>query len=281
MDENFEKKGYSVSFIVSMIILLLGAAVLAVGIILWKTNGIDQYIHLESFSVKDQPLDNIAKLDINVESGTLKIIRGGEKLDLNAENVPEGIYDYGTRDGKFVLKCKSRFSFLNYSVLQLFTDKNIKPKFELTLPDKVFDEVTLKVGAGEIELDGLTADEIEIDVGAGSLSGSGVKALNELNCDIGAGEFVLTDCETSKLELDCGAGSATYKGTVTGGADIDCGVGELNITVYGSADMYNIKAEKGIGDLNIDRGGAPAEKGSIPFKVDGGIGEINIKFVNQ
>ena len=64
--------------------------------------------------------------------------------------------------------------------------------------------------------------------------------------------------------------------------DINGGIGEININFSDSKDNYKISAKKGIGDLRLD-GSSINESESIGnggtfVKVNGGIGEINIKF---
>ena len=49
-----------------------------------------------------------------------------------------------------------------------------------------------------------------------------------------------------------GVGEANLQSRLTGDCDIDYGVGELNLTLIGTADDYRISLDKGAGKATLD-----------------------------
>ena len=71
---------------------------------------------------------------------------------------------------------------------------------------------------------------------------------------------------------------------IIGDSEIDAGVGELNLNLIGSLNDYKIKLDKGIGSASINSEKMRSETyygtGSNLIDIDGGVGSINIDFVN-
>lgn len=273
------KKNYA-RLIIGLIILLLGIAVLVAGIIMWRVGGVDKYIKVESFSIKNQPMEGINDLEIKIGSADVVITKGGDKLQVEAVNVPEDYYDYGIRDGKFVLKTKKKFQFINTWMINWFADNKYEPKINITLPDKEYNDVDLSIGTGSAKVEGITARNVDIDVGTGEFISKDFKVTGKLDIDHGTGEAVFENFDTNKVEIDSGVGEVSFSGSVSGGLEADCGIGQVNITIFGSSSDYDIDAEAGIGGVNIDKNGGSGH-GNIPIDISGGIGEVNLKFKDR
>ncbi len=270
------------SYIVPLVFLICGAVILAAGIIVWKVGGIDKYIELESFSVTDQPLEDVKKLDIQIQSADVEIRTGGEKLQLSAENVPAKLYDHGIRDNTFVLKSSRTINVFGLpDLLNWFGGNDKKAKITITIPEKDFDKIDLDIGAGNGTIEGLSAEEISFDFGAVDIKARNITASKKFDVDSGTGSVLFEDCKTGKVDIDGGIGELTFEGTVADGLKADCGIGQVNITIFGSYNDYDVDAETGIGSINIEKNSSSSSHGNIPVKVNGGIGEVNLKFVNK
>lgn len=275
------------TLIAGLIILIVGLAVFIAGIVVWKANGVDQYIKTTSFSITDQPVDKISKLDISVGSVEIDIKRGGDKLNVYGENLPEDI-EKGIQNDTFVIKTKSKgFGFimingtsLNNNILNWMSDQDISPKLTIEVPDKVFDQINIDLGTGAAKIDGLSAKRFELDLGTGSLTASGLNVEGTLEIDQGTGHTTITNCDVGRLDFDGGVGHFEYEGTIKDGLDADCGVGAVDITIKGSYNDYDIDADTGIGGVDIDKGDTSGSgRGNIPVKIDGGVGSVHLKFV--
>ena len=267
--------------LISLIVIVAGMLVFAAGIIWWRVGGIDKYIKTVNFSVTDQPVDKINRIEIDVSSVKLEVRRGGDKLSVVGENMPEETV-YGTEGDTFRVKDKTKMIvFLNSNILRWFSDVE-EAKLTITVPDKMFDKVEFDLGVGEANVSGINAKEMEIDSGTGSFTGKDLNISGTLDIDSGTGEVKLENCNVGKLDIDSGVGALSFSGKVTDGLDADCGVGETDITIYGNYNDYDVDADAGIGKVNIEKGDTShSGSGKIPVKVDGGIGEVNIRFVSE
>lgn len=265
--------------IIGLVILLVGIIVFIVGVVMWKVGGVDQYLKTESFSIKDQPMDGIDNLEISIGAAELVIKKGGEKLDVIGENLPENEYDYGTQDGKFYIKKKNFINFVFPSIVGLLTDKNTDPRVTITIPDKVYDKVKIDIGAGNATIDGFTAKDVDFSLGAGELNSKDIKVTGKLDIDVGTGKSTFENFDCNKVDIDSGVGEMNFSGKVYGGLDADGGIGNVNITIFGLSSDYDIDAESGIGRINVNRNSSG--RGDIPVDIDGGIGEINLTFTEK
>lgn len=274
MVETVKKR--SVLPIVGLVILLVGVAAFIVGVIMWKVGGVDQYLKTESFSIKNQPMDGINNLEISIGAAELIVNKGGEKLEVIGENLPENEYAYGTQEGKFYIKRKNFVNFIFPSIVGLLTDKNTDPKVTITVPDKLYNKVNIDIGAGKATVEGLTASDVDFNIGAGELNAKDMKVIEKLDIDVGTGKSSFENFDCNKVKIDSGVGKLDFSGSVYGGLEADCGIGQVDITLFGLSSDYDIDAESGIGNVNINRNSSG--RGSIPVDIEGGIGEVNLTF---
>lgn len=155
-------------------------------------------------------------------------------------------------------------------------------KLILSIPaDKVFEGVYIETGAGKLDIDTLLTDTLELNLGAGSVHINKMVVTQKTILDGGAGEIVVADGTLHNLDLDMGVGSVTLTSKITGNSEIDAGVGEINLNLLGSLGDYQIKVDKGIGDIKMNgqkiEDHSTTGSGSNRIEIDGGIGSIHIK----
>ena len=100
----------------------------------------------------------------------------------------------------------------------------------------------------------------------------------------GAGALSFEDCALNDIDLDMGVGELSFKGSLGGKCDISLGVGKADFELIGTLDDYEIRVDKGIGAIYIDgesRGNGEYGDGDNTLDIDGGIGEINIRFASE
>ena len=110
---------------------------------------------------------------------------------------------------------------------------------------------------------GYKFENVKIDAGAGKIAIEQILATNELKMDLGAGEVSIREADAAKI-------------------DIDCGVGKVGIGLAEERGAYAFELKKGVGTIWLD--GAKVmeddmkmEWGEKKVKIDGGVGEIEIK----
>ena len=151
--------------------------------------------------------------------------------------------------------------------------------------DFVFDEATVETGAGRVEIDALSADVLKLSLGAGEAEIRNLTASSRADIDGGAGELKIDGGRLCNLELDMGVGQLTVKSRMEGQSSIDCGVGEIKLTLLGSREDYQIEIDKGIGEATLAGEGMRDDSvygaGKNRIEIDGGIGEIDIDFAED
>ena len=196
---------------------------------------------------------NIERIDIDLSAASLKIVLG-DKFALSTNIGKLNV----TSDSTLKIKQKQHQVFsINYGK---------SGEIILTIPaDAMLQSFELDAGAGSIEIERLNSQSVEIDAGAGSIN-------------IKGGEI-------ERLDLDLCVGKANITSAIKGKSNIDCGVGETNINLIGKMDDYTLDIDTGIGSITLNgsdiKGNTKIGNGQYKLEIDGGVGVVNINFVNE
>ena len=76
--------------------------------------------------------------------------------------------------------------------------------------------------------------------------------ITQMNLSLGA-----ADCEMEQMNLDdfhaeVGAGNLEYSGTISGNAEIECGVGEVDLNLNGAEQEFNYELSVAMGEIEIE-----------------------------
>lgn len=156
-------------------------------------------------------------------------------------------------------------------------------KVILTIPEnQVFETAIINTGAGTVKIDAVTANKLTLDLGAGKADIGELSATVSSRISGGAGELNIRGGELACLDFDMGVGKAVIRSRLSGNSDVDCGVGDLSLTLIGNESDYRIMLDKGLGEAVI--GGERAADGAVygsgetAVDVDGGVGRVEIGF---
>ena len=132
--------------------------------------------------------------------------------------------------------------------------------------DKDLSTVNLEFGACELKMSGLSIDHMNLSLGA-------------------------ADCEMEQMNLnflhaEVGAGNLNYSGTIAENAEIECGVGEVDLNLYGTEQEFNYELSVAMGEIEIeDReyGGLGVGKtinnhAKKDMTIDCGAGSVSVDF---
>lgn len=149
----------------------------------------------------------------------------------------------------------------------------------------VFDDVQIETGAGEVKVDMLSADVLSLSLGAGEAEIKNLTANSRADIDGGAGELTINGGLLRNLELDMGVGELSLKSRIEGKSSLNYGIGEAKLTLLGSREDYQIALDKGIGEATLEgdsmRDDSVYGAGINKIEIDGGIGEIKIRFIEN
>lgn len=216
-------------------------------------------------------IEKITELSIDVSAADFAI-KTDDELRIESNNK---YLTVNAKDGKLIIsEEKKTFASLGGNV-----------KIDVYIPDDlVFDRAKISTGAGRVKIETLSADIIDLDFGAGEVEIGSLTANSRADIDGGAGKITINGGLLHNLELDIDVGELNLTSCIEGKSSVDCGIGETNLCILGSADDYEISLDKGLGEARLDgekmSGDSVYGNGKNRLEISGGIGEINISFKN-
>lgn len=148
-------------------------------------------------------------------------------------------------------------------------------------------DVNIEVGAGEMNIDSLTADNGAIlSVGAGKIR---IKNLvcRATDLDIGAGEMDIDNAEvTGDANINLGMGNVNIGGVIAGDLDVDCSMGTVMLDLDDAEQNHNFDVECSMGEVKVGSrsysslsSGVTTNNGSNSnFVIDCSMGTVTVKF---
>ncbi len=250
-----------------IIINVIGAILFALGIVANITG--DSNKSRKNFTRSYQ---NIRKLEIDVESANI-VIKEGTTWKVEAEKVNQSFTSVKD-DETLKIKEKNKWLFR----------KNQLGDIIIYVPKGILEKLELDGGVGKIEIEDIATKVAEIKQGVGYLK---IDRSTFYNTDIetGMGETEITSSSLSNLKMKGGVGSINIEANINGISKIECGVGEIKVSLLGKKEDYTIKAEKGIGSINVDHQEQKNEMiygtGNHKIELVGGVGSIDLEFASS
>ncbi|MGN0452178.1 MAG: DUF4097 family beta strand repeat-containing protein [Ruminococcus sp.] len=218
----------------------------------------------------------VYRIDDEISSLSLELSAAKLKISTADEFSVESNHNYisvNTENGKLCIN----------ETKKLFSEYPKGITVNIYVPDGLtFDDAKIETGAGAVRIDALSSDVLDISLGAGETKIKNLTANSRADIDGGAGALTIDGGLLRNLDLDMGVGKLTLKSRVEGESSIDCGVGEIELTLLGSREDYQIELDKGIGEAKLDKETMRDDSvygfGRNRIDIDGGIGAINIEF---
>lgn len=156
------------------------------------------------------------------------------------------------------------------------------------LPDQVYEEVILDMGAGEFRGELPECKKLEVRLGAGECIFDSVKA-EEMELEVGAGECKIGYLEAAELDADIAMGEFTAKALIGRDLDAKVGMGEIAMDIIGEETDFNYDVEVGAGEVQIGSrsysgvgsGGSKDDGLDRTIDVECGMGQATLKFVKE
>ena len=183
----------------------------------------------------------------------------------------------------------------------------VSDKVYLYLPKETsLDYADIELGAGSMESIGLTARDVNIEVGAGEMNidsltadngailsvGAGKIRIKNLVCrttdlDIGAGEMDIDNAEVAgDANIDLGMGNVNIGGVIAGDLDVDCSMGTVILDLDDAEQNHNFDVECSMGEVKVGShsysslsSGVTTNNGSdSDYNIDCSMGTVTVKF---
>ena len=214
--------------------------------------------------------NNTLLLDIDVSSSNI-IIKKGDTFKAETNN--KYINSKQDNNKLYITEKKHNLVYDNDNELIIY------------IPDDfIFDGVVIDAGAGKVNIEALSTKQLYLNLGAGKVDINNLNVLENAKIEGGAGDLSITATDIHNLDLNMGIGKLSLISKLTGNNEIDCGVGEMNLSLIGTLEDYQISLDKGVGNATIDGSNMKDNNtygtGINKIDIDGGIGSIDINFKN-
>ena len=124
-------------------------------------------------------------------------------------------------------------------------------KITLYIPEEaLLSVVELELGAGQVVIDDLNAAVVSLEVGAGQIQARNIQT-GKLEISVGAGQIELPGMKVDELKAEIGMGELVGSGSINKSADLECSMGNLELTVTGSQRDFNYWLEVAAGNLDL------------------------------
>ena len=227
----------------------------------------DNVIEENTSILWNQSTKNIKYLDIDVNSSNL-VIKPGNSFIIETNNKR---IKYKVDNNE--LKIKEDDYHL--------TNSKLKSELIITIPDTNLNEIDINTGAGNLNIDSINTEKLDIDLGTGTTLINNLYS-KRADIDTGAGTFTINNGSINDLDLDIGVGEVKITSNITGNSSISSGAGKLSLNLLNTFDNYRFEVNKGIGKVIINdtevEDNSTLGNGTNTIKLDGGIGEIVVKF---
>ena len=248
--------------IAAVVLLVIGAALIVVSLV---TGGsLESIRNNVAFTDYEQSFPDTAPhtLELYVSAGTLHILPG-EELRVEAKNVQQQNFVCALEQGLLTVREDWGASWSDNLARWLKLQQN-EPEIWVYLPEDYIPLlVNIRVDAGVLDIQGLTAEETVVELAAGSVTADGL--------------------DTRRLALELKAGEAGISGTVAERCAVSASAGSANLRLTGVPEDYTAHIRAGVG--RIEYGGAAYSmeeaavgQGAGTMELDCSVGRISVAF---
>ncbi len=135
-------------------------------------------------------------------------------------------------------------------------------------------DLTVGASDIDLEHGSVLCDTFMLDVGAGDCSGVGFEVSGKTKIKLGVGEISLEGGKYNELKMECGIGSIEFSGEVTGDVSAECGMGEIDMWLTASEEDYNYDVKCGMGSIEINGREYSNISGNKTIKHDGAVRKL-------
>lgn len=269
----------AIAFGMYLCVMIVGASIFAITAIFGITAGVEMFENNNNQAIVtkwEQEYSNITSLNINLAVCKLSIQKG-DTLKVDVSDVSEQFVCKVEKNELEVKDDKLNRNFLNMG--------NVTPQVTIYVPERMtFNKVDIKTGVNDTNIEFLNVDKLDLEMGVGKYKMEDVLA-KSAEIKAGAGEARIENSEIEELKLKGGMGELVFTGKITKTADVDCGIGKVALRLFGLPSDYRVKAHTGLGSFKVDGQKVLDNQimgnGMVDVKVDAGIGETTIDFVED
>ena len=266
-------KYLAIAFAIYLIIMIVGVIFSLFAVII----GLEKWSNSSNQEIVEHNIteySNVEKLDIKLGVCRLEI-KEASQIKVETSDVTD----------KF--KCELKNGTLKIEDNKMNTNifNNKVPEVTIYIPRNYkFNEIDLELGVNNSNIYELSGKDISIEFGVGKAR---IDSLNGEKVEIngGAGETKIDNVNIEHLDLEAAIGSIVINGKILNNSEIVSGIGRLEVNLVGEKDNYELRLERGIGNLEVDgekvREDENIGNGTIKIIIEAGIGETEINFIED
>lgn len=190
------------------------------------------------FSASKEEVDS---LDVDLGGCDLMVVSSAsDNLNYEVETQGSGKYQVYVKNGTLHIKGQKKLHYNGTDQVILYVPEG-----------ETLGWATFELGAGEFEMDSLTATNLAVSLGAGSLEAKYLQG-TDVNIEVGAGEVVVRSGYIGNLNLAVGAGNIEWESQISGDVKADVAMGALDLVVQGSKEEdHNYYVSGAMGNMVI------------------------------
>ncbi len=260
-------KYLAIAFAIFLTVTIIGGILSAVGL-------------FGGLFTRDTATEDMKTYTVASEIHNLKILINAADLYIKEAD------DFSVESNLKYLKVEEKDNTLIIEETKKFSGTYSDAVLTIYVPAGVmFDNTGLTTGAGRLTIENLSSGTLNFVLGAGDVSINSLVATTSADIQGGAGRITIEGGALKNLDLEMGVGQLNLTSALTGDCQMDLGIGESNITLIGEKDDYKLELEKGLGNISVDGNTvsdfASSGNGSNTVEINGGIGAINVKFMED
>lgn len=273
-----------------LVLLLLGIAVLL------GSDTEDYFVLTDEVYYGTYQSADIKSVMLDVDYGEVVILNGAE-FQLKIDDIEKDSFKMELVDN--VLKISYDVSLIDS--IYMSRGDGLKSRFELTLPNKMYEELLLDTFNGSLSIKGVSCNELNVSSNMSDTVFEKTTVNQKVDIDASACDLSVDSCTFYSPNISCGSGySHIMKSTLnnlrldgsfgdvniascllSGDARIDGGAGDMSILLLGNKDSYGFSFLKGskkvtVAGESFKKYDDTAAENNI--LVNAGRGEISFKF---
>ena len=193
------------------------------------------------------PVSEVQELNAKLGAGLFEIREKEESSDtIRLTFDASGVWEYSLQDGTLRVGMKEESMHLLWGFKQ-----NTGAQCVIEVPKSfTFQNVTAKLGAGKLQMEGIKAQEMTLKAGAGQLELADL-TIEDFQLKVGAGQAVCENVTSQNAVMDIAMGECQYSGKIVKDLSVDCGQGNVEIAVDGAEADHNYDLDCGMGNILV------------------------------
>ncbi len=226
------------------------------------SGGLDELLDIEALYEIDEDIifdsdraismQNVEKEDLGTNITQFSIEVGGSAIAIE-KSEDDHFYLDATGVGKFQFYKESGGLVVKAAKGTIDLDELGAGQITLYVPEAGIEKFEAEVGAGMLDLGELSVGELSLELGVGAITADYVKG-RECKINVDMGRAAIDNMDIEHLRAEVGAGEFVAKGNISEKLEVDCAMGNVEVTLEGSEQDFDYELEAAMGNVSVGAG---------------------------